>query len=524
MFMTLIQTLYDRAARNQNDTAFIAAGDQWTLGRFAGEVRRVAHGLAARGVQKGDRVALHLPNCPELAVAVYACLHLGAIAAPLNNRFKAPELNAMLQRLQPTLYVGHADLYGEVRTLSSSIVPPERCFITDSRGDDGGVHQWAELRMDLFWRVPVSIPVSSDIDAPALLLATSGTTGIPKFVIHTLSTLAATAENTKYVGVDGSRTAIIACPMVHAGGLFSFIGCMHHGAQMVLFERFDPDAVLDAIEQYRCGWMLGLTFMWTATLEAQRLRRRNVETLRFCASAGDVCRPQLQLEFDVEFGLPLYSIWGASEAVGTLTYGLQPGPISRIAPGAQVRLVDDAGATVPRGEVGEVLLRGPNVSVGYWNGPDAIEGAPNEGWYQTGDLMRQDEEGNLWFMGRKKDIIVRGGSNISPVEVEAVLASHPAVRDAAVAGIPDDILGQRVVGFVHLEHDFRPGIENDILDAASTQLADYKMPERLQVVPSIPRNGLGKTDRKALLALTADAGQGLGGRDECQHSLVAASN
>ena len=133
-----------------------------------------------------------------------------------------------------------------------------------------------------------------------------------------------------------------------------------------------------------------------------------------------------------------------------------------------------------------------------------VEAAPKDGWYQTGDLMRQDERGNLWFTGRKKDIIIRGGSNISPVEVEAVLTGHPAVREAAV-GIPDDTLGQRVVGFVQLEHDASPEIVNDILDAAKTQLADYKMPERLQVVSSISRNGIGKIDRKALLALTGAA-------------------
>jgi acyl-CoA synthetase (AMP-forming)/AMP-acid ligase II len=276
----------------------------------------------------------------------------------------------------------------------------------------------------------------------------------------------------------------------------------------VLFERFDPHAVLDAIEQHGCSWQVGLPFMFAAMLEGQRLRRRNVEALRFCLSADDVCPPQLQREFGIEFGVPLRSTWGATEAIGSLTYGLQPGPISRIAPGAQLHLLDDAGATVSRGEVGELLLRGPNVSVGYWGGPDVIEGAPKDGWYQTGDLMRQDGRGNLWFMGRKKDIIIRGGSNISPVEVEAVLRAQPAVRDAAVVGIPDDTLGQRVVGFVQLEHDAPSEIANEILDAARTQLADYKMPERLQVVSSIPRNGFGKTDRKALLALTANAGQG----------------
>jgi acyl-CoA synthetase (AMP-forming)/AMP-acid ligase II len=524
MFMTPIQTLYDRAARNQDDTAFIAADDKWTFNRLAAEVRRAAHGLAARGIRKGDRIALHLPNCPELVVALYACFHIGAIAAPINNRFKGPELKAVLQRLQPALYIGHADLYGQIRSLSSSIVPPERCFITGSKGYDGLARRWTDLQKDLSWDIPMSLPVSSDIHAPALLLATSGTTGIPKFVIHTLSTLAATAEYTKYAGLDGSQIAILACPMVHSVGLFNFIGCVHHGDQIVLFERFDANAVLDGIEQHRCSWQIGLPFMFAAMLAAQRLRRRNVETLRLCLSAGDVCPLQLQREFGIEFGVLLHSIWGATEAIGSVAYGLQLGPVCRIAPDAQVRLVDDAGATVSPGEVGELLVRGPHVSVGYWGGPGVIEGAPKDGWYQTGDLMRQDDRGNLWFMGRKKDIIIRGGSNISPIEVEAVLRAHPAVRDAAVVGIPDDTLGQRVVGFVQLEHDAPLEIVNDILDAARRQLADYKMPEHLEVVSSIPRNVIGKIDRKGLLALTADAGRGAVSKDQAQISRSAASS
>ena len=165
----------------------------------------------------------------------------------------------------------------------------------------------------------MSLPVSSDIHARALLLATSGTTGIPKFVIHTLSTLEATAEATKYFGLDGAQTTIVTCPMVHSIGLVAFIGCIHHGDQMVLFERFDAQAVLDGIEQHGCSWQIGLPFMFAAMLEAQRLRRRNVETLRFCCSAGDVCPPPLQREFGVEFGVPLRSTWGATEAIGSLT-------------------------------------------------------------------------------------------------------------------------------------------------------------------------------------------------------------
>ena len=152
--LTPIQTLYDRATRNQDGAAFTAADDKWSFGRLAAEVQRVAHGLAARGIRKGDRIALHLPNCPELAVAVYACFHVGAIAVPLNNRFKGPELKAMLQRLQPVLYIGNAELYGPVRALSSSTVPPERCFITGCNDDAGLAQRWTDLQEYLSRDIP----------------------------------------------------------------------------------------------------------------------------------------------------------------------------------------------------------------------------------------------------------------------------------------------------------------------------------------------------------------------------------
>jgi len=294
---------------------------------------------------------------------------------------------------------------------------------------------------------------------------------------------------------------------VHAAGFANLMACIRFGVPVILFERFDPDRMLDAIERHRCTWFVGMAPAFMAMLEHQRSRARDVSSLRICVTAGDVCPPQLQQEFPSAFGVPLRSTWGATEVLGSLTYGLESGPVSRIVKGAQVRLVDDAGVSVPLGEVGELVIRGPNVSIGYWAGPGVVEDAPENGWYRSGDLMRQDEKGNLWFVSRKKDLIVRGGSNISPVEVEHVLTAHPAVRDAAVLGIPDEVLGQRVAGFVQLKNNARPQIVNQILDTVRDQLADYKVPEHLQVVAAIPRNALGKTDRAALLAMIAQGGR-----------------
>jgi long-chain acyl-CoA synthetase len=200
------------------------------------------------------------------------------------------------------------------------------------------------------------------------------------------------------------------------------------------------------------------------------------------------------------FDRPLRNFWGMSETIGSLTYGLDPGPVTRIAEGAEVRLVDRNGMPVQQGHLGELVLRGPNVTIGYWLGPNRTESALHNGWFHTGDLMWQDEKGDLRFVARKKELIVRGGSNISPAEVEHVLAAHPAVQDAAVVGVPDDELGQRVVGFVQLADEMRSQIAQQILAEVSHQIAGYKLPERLTIVGKISRNALGKIDRKALLA------------------------
>jgi long-chain acyl-CoA synthetase len=317
-----------------------------------------------------------------------------------------------------------------------------------------------------------------------------------------LATLSKAAESFEHWDLDSDQIARLFCPMVHGSGLFTMLACIRFGVPFVLFERFDPEAILDAIERHRCTWVLGLPFMFLALLHHQRARARNVDSLRTCLAGGDVCPPQLQDQFPHFFGIPLRSSWVSTEACGSLTYGWQPGPVSRIVPGAQVRLVDDDHVTVPRGEVGELVVRGPHVTIGYWAGPGQIKDAPKEGWFHTGDLMRQDEKGNLWFVARKKHLIIRGGSNISPVEIERVLMAHPAVRDAAVVGVPDPDLGQRVAGFVQLADGGRSVELDEILAFATERLADYKVPETLEIVDKIPRNTLGKIDRQLLLTNT----------------------
>ena len=504
--MTPITALRHHAETRPESTAFVMGKDVWSYARFAVEVDRLARGLIARGLRRGDRVALHLFNGPELAVAYHACFRIGAIAAPLNTRLKSAELDQLLRRLRPALYIGQANLYAKVAGVDPMNLPVNARFLVDGGVTDLRVQPWTTLFTDI---IAGSLPALVDTGAPALLLTTSGTTGEPKFVCHTLATMGKIAEESQHWGLESGHIALCAVPMVHSSGAFTFLSGIRQDMPLVLVPQFDAEAVLDAIAQHRCSLLVGMPFNHAALLEAQRARPRQVDSLRLCLTAGDVCPQWLQESFPSRFGTPLRSIWAATESFCSLTYSLQSGPVHRIVGGAQIRLIDDRGAPVPRGHVGELILRGPNVTIGYWIAPGRIDGLGTDGWYHTGDLMRQDEKGDLWFVSRKKELIIRGGSNIAPAEVERVLVAHPAVHDAGVVGVPDAVLGQRVAGFVQLANGAESVTTGEILADISGQLADYKLPESLIIIDEIPRNALGKIDRRRLLAmLPANTAQG----------------
>jgi long-chain acyl-CoA synthetase len=485
-------------------SAFVFHEDVWTYERLAAEAEQLARGLAARGVRPGDRVALHMMNRPEMIVAYYACFQLGAIAAPLRCAFKFAELAPLLQRLKPALYIGEIGLYDNVAPVDASILAADKRFVVNGSFEDHGVQPFETLFDAADNESPLAPPASYE---PAVLINTSGTTGQPKFVVHTPATLYESVDLIiRHWGFSDDDVMIMPLPMAHMSGLISFLSYIQFGAPFILLEGFDPDTVLDSIERHRCTWCLGFPAQYAALLECQRARPRDLASLRVCLTGADACPIDLQERVTSTFGAPLYNVWGATETVGSLTFGLQPGPVVRVVKGARVRLIDENGADVADGETGELLIRGTNVFAGYWNDPQATEESLKGGWYHTGDLMRRGEGDDLWFVSRKKDIIIRGGTNISPVEVEqALVASHPAVEEAAVVGLPDAVLGQRVFGFVKLADGTRDTVVSEILRRVATRLATYKVPEALGILDEMPRNALSKLDRNRLQAMATSA-------------------
>jgi long-chain acyl-CoA synthetase len=497
MKMTPTEALTYQAQTRPESPAFIFENEIWSYKALLDEVERLARSMAGCNVKKGDRVALHLMNRPEMIVAYYACFKIGAIAAPLRTALKFAELAPLVRRLAPALYIGESYLYENIAELDPAILAIDKRLIVGNSSTkrwEGFLEGAKEARS----------PVDGVSNDPAVLITTSGTTGGPKFVVHTADTLAESASMIiANWGMSTDERLIVPQPLAHMSGLACFLAYVQFGTPFVLLRKFDAGAVLDAIERHSCTRYLGFPVDYAELTQSQQLQPRDLSSLRLCLTGADVCPIDLQERVRSVLGVPLYNLWGATEVVGTLTFGLENGPVVRATNGASVRLVDERGVDVPHGEAGELLIRGPNVFVGYWNDSRATEESLKDGWYRTGDLMRRGDGDDLWFVGRKKDIIIRGGTNISPVEIErALVACHPMVDEAAVVGVPDEVLGERVFAFVTLSN-CSATIASDILSRVGKLLASYKVPENLRIMDQLPRSTLGKVDRNALRALIA---------------------
>jgi long-chain acyl-CoA synthetase len=503
--ITLHERLFESATACPHAIALIDGDNAWTYDRLARYVSRFAQGLLVQGLRPGDRVALHLTNKPETVAAFYACMVTGMIAVPLNSRLTRAELEPQLRRLQVSLYLGQIDLYSAIAGMDASILDAGKRFLVDGPDHGTGARALSEL-IGLSELSELSESQTDEtrfapicVDEPALLLSTSGTTGEPKFVTHTLRTVCAMMQACQAIASRPYDVALIATPMMHGAGLFTALTTLATGGTCVLMDRFEPAAALDLIERHRCTMLMWLPFMYSEAIARQIEQPRNVTSLGTCLVGGDTTPPSLQEEFLRVFGVRMRNFLGMSESAGTFTYGFDIGPVCRAVDPDRVRLVDAEGNPVKCGEAGELLLRGPNMFVGYWLGPGRIDDARKDGWWATGDVLRQDEAGDFWYVARKKNLIVRGGSNISPTEVEHALTVHRGVREAAIIGVPDTVLGQRVIGFVEVT-EAATQVE-DVLRDLSTRVASYKMPERLIVVDRLPRNSLGKVDRARLKAI-----------------------
>ena len=468
----------------------------WTYAEFDALTHNVATNLLAAGLESGDRIALHLLNGPELAIAYFGCLKAGGIVVPINTRLKGPEIDYILRHSGSACYIGQPDLSTEATKSCPAMSTLELRYLTGDRPTSGTRSFDTLLRSAAG---PVRLPEIAP-EQIAAILYTSGTTAQPKGVVHSHESLMQTARAMHHMGLDQDQVVVVMSPMTHMVGFaMLFLSGLLNGATVVITRPFDFRGVLEAYEHWGGTYTLGLPVMFHGLLQAQMEMPQDVASGRFYFCGGDSAPPALQEAFQAAFGsvCEVYGMTEMAPAAWNRPGCVRAGSIGQPGEGIAFRLVDSDGRDVKSGEVGEICVRGPHLMAGYWQDPEATKSAVRNGWFHTGDLARCDADGLYWFAGRKKEIIIRGGSNISPQEVEAVLYQHPAVGEVGVAGRPDHVWGEVVVAFVAL----RPGqaaTEAELIAFARERLADYKIPTSVIFRAELPKSPTGKIQRRAL--------------------------
>lgn len=505
--MSLDRLLQDALTATPDKPAVIFDGASTSYRALADAVERSARGLLSLGVGHGDRVAIFMRNRSEFVELYLACFRIGAIAVPLNHRFQTDEVVFAVDHCTAKLLIVDGALLPVVQTVQEAVPSLSGVYVY---GDvpDGATHQWADVVSAA--AEPAGWPSVED-DDPAMILYTSGSTGKPKGVTHTHRSILASASGrvvTQQLTADDISLAATA--ICHAGAAVGVtFPTLLVGGTVVILAESDPDLFLDALEAQRPTRTILLPAQLLDAVVDSRANHIDFGCLREVECGGDQISPDLYAEFAEVADLQLNQIYGLTECEGAIMnppFGLiRRGSIGIPRDGVEVRIVaageHATGEDVAAGRTGEIWIRGDSVMTGYWADPEHTAATFADGWLRTGDLGRRDDEGYMFFQGRIKEIIIKGGSNIAPGEVEDVLDAHPDVEISGVVGTPDARLGSLVHAFVELKPGLdAPPTEADLKAFAAERLAAYKVPDRWTFVTELPRNKVGKIDRHALHA------------------------
>jgi fatty-acyl-CoA synthase len=507
-------TAVARHARHQGDSVVVRyAGGDLTYAQLDDKAARLASVLRAGGVGAGDRVAYLGLNSSAFLVTMLAVFRLGAIFVPVNFRLAEPELRRVLGGSGARVVVceeGHRASVEAVREETELV----RFLLIDDdpevpAADAAGWEPWAPL---IGAALPGPAPVPQYADDPAILMFTSGTSGTPKGVVLTHGNAWWNSVNVE-LRLDTRRGDVTyaSAPLFHIGALNSFVlRALVRGGTVVVPRAFDPEACVDDLVTHGVNSMFGVPQMFTALARVPGVFDRDLSGLRSVVVAGAPVPPSL-IRLYAEHGILLQQAWGLTETAPFATHlpaehTLDKAGSAGIAmPYTEVRVVD-AGTNEPvkPHEPGEIIVRGPNVTVGYWNNAEATAAAfDDEGWFHSGDIGYFDEDGFLFIVDRLKDMIISGGENVYPAEVERVLAAMPGVVDVAVVGVADEQWGETVAAVVTVADDAVITLD-DVREYAAHQLARYKLPRRLKLVRPMPRNASGKLDKGVIRRLATE--------------------
>jgi fatty-acyl-CoA synthase len=519
--ITMAEALRHVAEPRREQEALVCDSARVTYGQLLDRSHALAQGLYGLGIRKADRIVALLPPGPEFAQTLFAVAELGAVIVPLNPQLRRRSLSATLRDAEPAALVAadsvDRDVYGPIDGL--------RYVISVELGE--GRQTWLGGLVSAGQSGSVSLPDVSPQDLLALLY-TSGTTGAPKGTMHSHRSLIAPVVastklrelwvrrlNLQKLGQMARALARYRERLLHAAGrpqtmlsttgwhtitgLGLMLQALLMGDRLVVMARFHPRRALQWVQQERVTVLVAVPTAFQAMLSVDGFEQYDLSSLLICGTGSAPCPPHLAQEIQRRFHCALHIGFGATETAGGISATSladsnqrQAETVGRPMPGMEIKIVDEQRRELPPGQVGELACRSDSVMLGYYRAPEATaEVIDEQGWYYTGDLARMDENGYVRIVGRKKDVIIRGGQNIYPAEIEAYLASHPKVREAAAIGVPADVGGETVWAFVLLENGVQM-TEREVLDYCRAELEPYKIPSRVRFVSEFPRSEGGK--------------------------------
>ena len=489
-------------AEKPHDLALVSAITRRTWQEVEAEVLRLAAGYLSFGLKPGDRIASLMPNRADLLVHYLACFKAGLVATPLNYRYRAPEIDHALSVSQASAILAHRERQQDLDA-SAQVAQLPLGVIHYGEAGDG-----KQLFETLAQTPALATLPDADADSPAMIFFTSGSTGKPKGVTHSFSSLGwmmASAAGAFEMTPDD--VVLPASSISHLGGFLFGFSALGSAARLVVARNLDGDYVLPLIRSTRPSVLCMLPAALFALIRDHGARREDFASLRVCRGGGDKVALELEHEFTALTGKQIDEGYGMSE-VGLACLNppsgvIKDGSVGVPIPGFRVSIRDEAGRELPTGEEGRLWMKTCSATTGYWERPDATEALFDDGWLDSGDIMRADQDGYLWFCGRKKQIIVHDGSNICPQEVEGALLEHHSLATAGVVGVHDLLHGEDVVAYVTLRPDAAQPSSQELIRFARERVG-YKAPEEIVFLEEMPLNATGKVDRVTLKQWAAD--------------------
>jgi long-chain acyl-CoA synthetase len=529
----LWELVRDSAKKYPDKIALDFLGYTMTYTKLWEQVQRFAHALQALGIKKGDRVALMLPNTPQFLIGFYGAHLAGAMVIAINPVYSSRELEHVLQDsgaetlviidLKYPIFREIAATTHVKRTIVTGIqdyLPFPKNLLYPFKARKEGM--WVEVKQapDIFFLkhllqkygpTPARVDINPKEDV-AMLLYTGGTTGFPKAAMLTHYNLGTNAiQNKLWTPGITMGGEVIGCvlPFFHSYGLSTAMNYgLEIGAKLILFPKFSAGDVVQGIHKHRISLFPGVPTMYVAINNYPDLKKYDLSSIRCCMSGGAPLPVEVKQQFESFTGGKLLEGYGLSESSPVLTanvFGgnLREGSIGIPLSDTDIMIMDEEGNPVPKGDVGEIWAAGPQIMKGYWNRPEenakTIRDYDGKRWLVTGDMARMDDDGYFYIVDRKKDVILVGGFNVFPREVEEVLYEHPAVQEAVVAGIPDKFHGETVKAYIVLQEG-QEATEKEIIAFCKERMAAYKVPKKIEFRKDLPKTIIGKILRRELLA------------------------